>query len=370
MKPSSTHKSELDTPAYCVHRDVLDANIAKMASFLAERGKQWRPHAKCHKSPIVARKQIDAGAIGVTVAKVSEAEVYVDAGISDVLIANLVVGRPKLARLAELCRRADPIVCIDHYAQAEMLSAACTEADVACRVILEIDVGLERVGVRPGKDALLLAQGVAALPGVTLVGIMGYEGHLLTIADPAEKRERIEEAMNVLRINRDMLLENGLPCDVVSAGGTGSYQITADCPGVTELQAGGGVFADPFYLDVCQVTGLEPALRVIATVVSRPHLDRAIIDAGRKTIHWGIHPPVVAGTVDGRPLLETTVQSLSAEHGTLQLGPAARELAIGDKIELIPGYSDHTTVLHDRFFVLQEDRVIDQWPIAARGMLT
>jgi len=364
------HKSDLDTPAYCIDVDVMDANIAAMAAYLAERGKQWRPHAKCHKSPVIAKRQVDAGAIGVTVAKVSEAEVYAQAGIRDILIANMIVGERKLQRVAALCRSADPIVCVDHFAQAEMLSAVCDSAGVNCRAILELDIGLSRVGVRPGRDTLRLAQGVSQLPGITLAGIMGYEGHLLTIADLEEKRRAITEAMNVLRINRDALLEAGLNCDIVSAGGTGSYQLTADCEGITELQAGGGIFADPFYLDVCKVKDLQPALRIIATVVSRPHLERAIIDAGRKTIHWGIHPPTVLQTVQGRSLPDAVVTALSAEHGTLELGPESRDLQIGDKIELIPGYSDHTTVLHDRFVVLQNDRVIDEWPIVARGMLT
>lgn len=364
------HKTELDTPAYCIDLDTLDANIAKMASFLAARGKQWRPHAKCHKSPIIAKRQVDAGAMGVTVAKVSEAEVYAQAGIRDILIANMIVGEPKLQRVAQLCRIADPIVCIDHFAQAEMLAGVCRTAGLTCRVILELDIGLERVGVRPGQDTLQLAQGVAGLEGITLTGIMGYEGHLLTVTDLEEKQRSIDEAMNVLRINRDALLEAGLPCEVVSAGGTGSYQITADCDGITEIQAGGGIFADPFYLDVCQVQDLQPSLRLIATVVSRPHLERAIIDAGRKTIHWGIHPPSVLQTVRGRPLPGAVVTGLSAEHGTLELGPESRDLQIGDKIELIPGYSDHTTVLHETFVVLQNENAIAEWPIVARGLLT
>lgn len=360
---------ELDTPAYCLDVETLDANIEQMATFLADRGKQWRPHAKCHKTPEVAKRQIAAGAIGVTVAKVSEAEVYAEAGITDILIANLVVGDPKLARLTKLCHRADPIVCCDHFAQAEALSAACQQDGVTCRVIIEMDIGMNRVGVRPGPDSIELAEAIDRLPGIDLVGNMGYEGHLLTIDDPEQKRREINTAIGLLANAKEAMLAKGICCDIVSAGGTGSYQITADCDVVTELQAGGGVFADPFYLERCTVTGLEPALRLVATVVSRPALDRAIIDAGRKSLHWDIYPPQVYSTVEGRPLPDAVIKSLSAEHGSIELGPDSRDIKIGDKLLLIPGYSDHTTVLHDDFLITRNGQVETTWPIVARGMI-
>ncbi|MCA9025569.1 MAG: DSD1 family PLP-dependent enzyme [Planctomycetaceae bacterium] len=367
--PISQAFTELDTPAYCLDIDTLETNIDRMASFLAERGKQWRPHAKCHKTPEVAKRQVAAGATGVTVAKVSEAEVYADAGITDILIANLVVGPQKLARLAELCREANPVVCCDHFAQAEALSEVCQRAGVTCRVVIEMDIGMNRVGVRPGKDTLELAQAVDRLPGIDLVGVMGYEGHLLTIEDVDQKRREINAAIGLLANAREAMLAHGICCDIVSAGGTGSYQITADCDVVTELQAGGGVFADPFYLERCGVTGLEPSLRLVATVVSRPSLERAIIDAGRKALHWDIYPPQVHSTAEGRSLPDAVVKSLSAEHGTIELGPQSRDIKIGDKLLLIPGYSDHTTVLHDEFQITRNGRVEMTWPIVARGML-
>ncbi|MBX3437517.1 MAG: alanine racemase, partial [Planctomycetaceae bacterium] len=322
------HVSELDTPAYCVDIEILEANIDRMASFLAAKGKQWRPHAKCHKTPEVARRETAAGAIGVTVAKVSEAEVYADAGISDILIANMVVGPQKLARVAALCHRADPIVCCDHFAQAEALSDVCQREGVRCRVLIEMNLGMNRVGVRPGPDMLDLARGIDRLPGVSLVGVMGYEGHLLRIEDPEEKRERITAALGLLTEARDQLLQRGIRCDIVSAGGTGSYQISADCDGITELQAGGGVFADPFYRDQCGVVGLEPALRLVVSVVSHSCLERAVIDAGRKSVAWEVHPPQMAGTATGRPLPDAVVKSLSAEHGVLELGPKSQDIAI------------------------------------------
>ena len=363
------HKSELDTPAYCIDLEVMEANIRAMSGFIHERGKAWRPHAKCHKTPAIANQQLRAGAIGVTVAKVSEAEVYAAAGVRDILIANMVVGRTKLERVAALCRTVDPIVACDHFAQAEALAAVCRERGVTCRVIIEVDVGLDRVGIRPGSDFRDLARGIGGLSGVNLVGIMGYEGHLLRVENRAEKEDRINSAIALLVEQRDQMLSDGLTCEIVSAGGTGSYQITSNCDGVTELQCGGGIFADPYYINHCGLTGLESALFVIGTVVSRPKLERAVLDCGRKTIHLEQEPPVVKGSVTGRPLPDAVVTGLSAEHGMLKLGPESQDLKIGDKVELIPGYADFTTPLHNRFHGVRNGIVETAWPIAARGML-
>lgn len=367
--PVGCHKSELDTPAYCIDLDVMEANIRMMSGFLRDSGKAWRPHAKCHKSPAIAHLELQAGAIGVTVAKVSEAEVYAQAGIRDILIANMIVGRPKLERVAALCRIADPIVACDHFVQAEALATVCRERGVTCRVIIEVNIGMDRVGIRPGSDFRDLARGMAGLPGLRFAGIMGYEGHLLRVENRAEKEERINSAIALLVEQRDVLLADGLPCEIVSAGGTGSFQITAACPGVTELQAGGGIFADPYYIRRTGLAGLEPALTVIGTVASRPKLERAVIDCGRKTMNQELEQPTVKGTVTGRALPDAVFTGLSAEHGILQLGPQSQDLKIGDKIEIIPGYADFTTPLHNEFFGLRNGIVECVWPITARGML-
>jgi D-serine deaminase-like pyridoxal phosphate-dependent protein len=363
QNPIGAHKFDLDTPILCIDLDVMEANIHKMADFVHERGKQWRPHEKCHKTPAIAWKQLEAGAIGVTCAKVSEAEVMAAAGIRDILIANMIVGRQKLERVASLCRWADPIVGCDHFAQVEPLAEVCRRQGVTCRVMIEVNIGLDRVGVRPGIDTLELAQGIDRLQGVELAGIMGYEGHLLRVEDPEQKRRQINESIQTLVHCRDLITEKGINCEIVSAGGTGSYQITSDCPGVTELQAGGGIFADPMYQNLCQVRGLDYALTVLATVVSRPALERAILDSGRKTVNPDVHLPLVKGHPDAQAV------RLSAEHCELKLGPESQNLKIGDKVELIVGYADFTTVLHDQFYGFRNDRLEVVWPILGRGKL-
>lgn len=356
-------KFDLDTPLLCIDLDRMENNIRQMADTCRSHGVQWRPHEKCHKTPAIALKEIAAGALGVTCAKVSEAEVMAAGGVRDILIANMIVGERKWERVASLCRHADPIVTCDHYAQVEPLATICKKHGVAPRVIIEVNLGLDRVGTRPGRETLELAQAISRLPGLRFAGIMGYEGHLLRIADPVEKEQKIRSAIGVLTGCADSIRQSGLPCDIVSAGGTGSYQITVKCPGVTELQAGGGIFMDPFYRNDCQVADLEYALTVLATVVSRPSLERAVLDAGRKTMHPDLALPVVVGYPDAR------VKRLSAEHCELDLGSRSQDLKIGDKVELVVGYGDFTTVLHDEFYGFRNNRLEVVWPILGRGKL-
>lgn len=365
MNPSyiGKQKLDLDTPALCIDLNLLESNIDRMSSFLRKQRKNWRPHAKCHKTPVIALKEIAAGAIGVTVAKVSEAEVMAAAGIRDILIANMIVGPQKWERLAALCSWADPVVACDHFAQIEPLAAICVRNGVKCRVIIELNIGLDRVGTRPGRDTIDLAQALSKLEGIEFVGIMGYEGHLLRIEDANEKRQQIRDAMALLAECADKLRRDGLRCDIVSAGGTGSYQISAECDGITELQCGGGIFADPFYQQQCHVQGLDSALSVLATVASRPTLDRAVLDSGRKTLNPDVQLPTIKGWPDA------SVKRLSAEHCELTLGPQSQNLKIGDKVELIVGYADFTTPLHDHFIGVRGDRVETVWPILGRGKL-
>jgi D-serine deaminase-like pyridoxal phosphate-dependent protein len=192
---------------------------------------------------------------------------------------------------------------------------------------------------------------------------MGWEGHLLLIDDAAEKRAKIEAAIGELARTRGLLERAGLPCPIVSCGGTGSWPITMSLPGVTEVQAGGVIFMDAFYREKCHIKEFRNALTLLVTVVSRPTPERAIIDAGRKAMNIELIAPQVIGRDD------ITVERLSAEHGQLRLDPSAQSLKIGERLELIPGYSDLTTVLHNQFYVTEDDRLIDIWRLAARGRL-
>jgi D-serine deaminase-like pyridoxal phosphate-dependent protein len=355
---------ELDTPALCIDLDVMEGNIARMAAMCREHRVGWRPHTKAMKTPELGRRLIAAGALGVTCAKLGEAEVMADGGIRDILIANQIVGPLKLRRLAELCRRADPVVAVDHADQVQAIGQAMHAAGVRVRLLVEVDIGLKRAGVPPGDAAVRLGRLAASTPGIELAGIMGYEGHLLTLEDAGEKAQAIRQAMAVLVACRDDFLRAGLPCPIVSAGGTGSCAFTVACPGVTELQAGGLIFMDAFYRHKCGVTAFDFALKLLCTVVSRPTPGRAIIDAGRKSVHADLHVPLV---IDHEQ--DIRVMRLSAEHGELQLDEPAQKLKIGDRLWLIPGYSDMTNVLHNEFYAIRRGRLEAIWPLVGRGRL-
>lgn len=357
------HKSELETPCLCLDLAKFEANVARVSSMISNAGKGWRPHAKCHKSPEIAHYSLRHGAIGVTCAKVSEAEVYAESGISDILIAHLPVGAGRIRRLTEICGSAKPIITCDHYVQAQALSAECSRKGVICRVLVELNVGMNRTGVRPGRDTLELGRGVEQLPGLELTGIMGYEGHVMSITDAAPKRDAIEASLGILSHARDLFRHNGLNCAIVSAGGTGSLQQALRCEALTEIQAGGAIFGDPYYSRMPDADGFVPALTLLTTVVSRPAYDRAVLDAGKKAITADHLPPQVHAWDDAKIVRQ------NAEHIVLELGPNSRELRIGDQVELIVGYSDLTTMLHDEYLCFRSDCVEAVWPITARGKL-
>ncbi len=352
-----------ETPNLCVDLDRFESNLLTMARAVAAHHKRWRPHSKCHKSPEIACRQVQAGAVGVTCAKVSEAEVFAEAGIRDILIAHMPVGATRVERITDLCKSAEVIVTCDHYAQAEPLATVCAQKGVHCRVLVDINIGMNRTGVTPGRDAVELAQAINRIPGLKLAGIMGYEGHAMPLMDAEAKRKMVRESLALLNQSREQFLQAGLCCDIVSAGGTGSLSYAAECEGITELQSGGGIFGDPFYTRMPGVSGYQSALTVLATVVSRPALDRAVLDAGRKAITAEMHPPLVKGYPDARVVMH------SAEHIVLELGSESRNLKIGDLVELIVGYADFTTPLHDEFLCFREDRLEAIWPITARGKL-
>ena len=360
--PVGFEKWDLDTPALMLDLDLLENNIARIAARCKACGVHWRPHTKGNKTPAIAHKLLDAGAIGVTCAKLGEAEIMAASGIRDILVANQVVGERKMARLTHLQRHADVMVAIDHPVHVNMISEAAQAVGVRVRVLVELDIGMGRCGVGAGKPALELSQQADAAPGVIFAGLMGYEGQAMDLPDP-EKEAACVEAVALLSGSRERIEASGIECPIVSAGGTGTLAFTPDCPGLTEIQAGGGIMMDTFYATSLGVQGLEHALSVLATVVSRPAPDRAYIDAGRKTTSSQFGLP----WVKDREGIE--VVGLSAEHGYLELKNPVHPLKIGDKIELISGYSDMTVFLHNEIYGIRSNRVEAVWDILGRGKL-
>jgi D-serine deaminase-like pyridoxal phosphate-dependent protein len=281
--------------------------------------------------------------------------------VRDILIANQVVGESKIARLVNLLPYADVVVAVDSRENVEALNRAACQVGRRLRVVIEVDVGMHRAGVLPG-DVVQFATFIASQPGLEFAGVMGWEGQTVTIADHSEKERAVVEAVRSLTDCAAACASAGCACEIVSCGGTGTYQITSHLPGVTEIQAGGGIFADEHYRNHMHVDH-EYALTVLATVTSRPTPTRIICDAGKKTMSSDAAVP--------RPLISTEVESvaLSAEHARVSLCAPSDMPRVGDKIEFVVGYSDTTTVLHDEIYGIRDGRLEVVWPILGRGKL-
>jgi D-serine deaminase-like pyridoxal phosphate-dependent protein len=238
---------EIDTPALLLDLDSMERNITRMATAFRGLTAKLRPHAKTHKTPIIAHKQLAAGAIGITCAKLGEAEVMVEGGIRDILLANQIVGTHKISRLVSLARHADLIVAVDDGSNVQDLSQAAQATGVLLRVLVEVDIGMHRCGVAPGEPALSLAQQVEKAPGLQFAGLMGYEGHLVFVPNLEERVHRVHTDMQLLIDTVSFLESRGLPVGIVSAGGTGTAMITGRLPRITEIQAGSYVFMDGRY---------------------------------------------------------------------------------------------------------------------------
>jgi len=352
-----TAVEDIDTPAMIVDLDVAEANIRDMQHAVASGGSAMRPHTKTHKSPYWALKMIDAGAIGVCCAKVGEAEVLVEGGVTDILITSEIVGAFKIARLVSLAKNAKVKVVVDDADNTRDISNAASAAGSTVGVLVDVNVRLNRCGVEPGEPTTSLAKIVDSLPGLQFDGLNGYEGHICEIGD-ARIPETVE-ALEKLQYAVADVKAAGLQVRTVSAGGTSTYDITSKVPEVTEIQAGSYIFMDSAYVD--QQIPFLPALTIMTQVVSRPTEDRAILDVGLKSIANDYGPPRVAGTPGAR------VTKLSEEHGTLALENAGRELKLGDVVHLLPSHTGTTINLHDHYFCVREAVLEEVVEVAGRG---
>jgi D-serine deaminase-like pyridoxal phosphate-dependent protein len=360
-KPVLNPFASVDTPALLLDAVALRANIQRMADFFSHRQCKLRPHFKSHKCTAVARLQMSAGAVGVTCAKLGEAEVVADAGIRNILIANQIVGPLKIRRLVDLCSRAEPIVAVDSVDNVRMLSECASAAGVCIGVLVEVDVGMGRCGVVPGKPALALARRVASSPGLRFEGLQGYEGHCVDLRDEVERVEKTRASLKLLVETRRLLESSGLPVHIVSGGGTGTYTITGDCEGVDEVQAGSYAAMDWWYGDIRPE--FKQAMSILATVISQPNPDLIVIDVGRKGFgaEWG--PPRV------KNLPGAVVKGYSSEEHMTITTPQDAMIKIGDRLEIIPSHGCTTSNLYPEFIVHENGLVTDTWPIEGRGKL-
>lgn len=350
---------QLDTPALLVDLPVMERNIETLHTYFARRAAKVRPHTKGHKSPTLAHRQLAAGGTigGVCCAKVGEAEVMVLNGVTDVFITNEIVTPPKIARLMALARFADMMVAVDDPKNVQDLSEAAQAFHVTVRVTVDVNVGIDRCGVDPGPQVVDLAKLVSRAPGLRFAGLMGYEGGMWI--EGFEKRSEATRArVQKLLDAREMVERAGLPVEIVSGGGTGTWNITGDIAGVTEVQAGAYPFMDAHYR---YVPDFDVSLTVLSTVISRPAPDRAVVDCGHKAIGVTLGLPEVAWPKGA------TVPRLSSEHGILDLEGDARQLRPGDKVALIPQHGGTPVNIHSHYYTVRNGKLEAVWEIPARA---
>jgi D-serine deaminase-like pyridoxal phosphate-dependent protein len=357
---------EVDTPALAIDLDVFERNLRRLPELVAGGTVSLRPHAKTHKCPVIALRQMALGAVGVCVQKVGEAEAMVHGGVAEVLVTNEIVGRQKLRRLMALGRLARIGVCADDVSQVEALEAAAGEAAIALPVYVEVNMGGNRCGVEPGAPALDLARRIAAAPHLSFAGLQAYHGSAQHIRRWEERRAAIGMAADKAGSTRDLLERHGIACPVVTGAGTGSFEFEAGSGVYTELQCGSYIFMDADYgrnldRDGAPTRTFEPSLFVWATVMSRPAAERAIVDAGLKALAFDSGPPLVWDEP------AAIYERASDEHGRLAVSGPTNRLHIGDKIRLVPGHCDPTVNLYDWYVGVRGNRVEAIWPITARG---
>lgn len=352
---------DLPTPALLLDLQTAIRNVDRMADYFADRPAKLRPHFKNHKCTRLMLLQVARSAVGVTCAKLGEAEVLVEAGFDDILIANQVVGAGKIRRLIDLLERARVRVAVDCVDNCRELAQAAERAGQILGCLVEVDIGMGRCGVAPGKEAVDLAAEIVHLPGLSLDGVQAYEGHLVTRPDPRERRDLVTAAMaqavETLELMRERL---GVPAPILSGGGTGTYDITGTIPGVAEVQAGTYVTMDNYYRQVRPEFGV--ALTILSTCISAPTADRAVLDVGVKGAGAEFGPPVVAHRSD----VEVPTFR-SEEHCILKV--AGDPIKVGDKVSLIPSHACTTCNLHRELIIHEGGRVLDVWPIEGSGRL-
>jgi D-serine deaminase-like pyridoxal phosphate-dependent protein len=349
------------TPALILDLPRVEGNIAEMKRRMDPLPAALRPHAKIHKSPMLARMQLDAGAIGLTTATMWEASAMMDAGIDDLLVANQAVGPVKAAEAARAAGIGRLTLAVESEANAAELSAAAAAAGTEINVLVEVDVGLHRCGVRSVAEALDLAAVVERLPGLALRGVLGYEGHCMLEPDRAVRIEKCHAANAALLEVVDAYGAHGHSTEIVAAGGLGTWDITGANPRITEIHAGSYVFSDAFHRNL--VPGFDPALTILASVIAR-HGNVAILDCGRKSIGIDrVLPEVVSG--EGKIMYAHGEHFIHEEHTALDLDEGSA-LSVGDRVELMPGYSPTTVNFYDMYFVVRDDSVVDVWPVLAR----
>jgi 3-hydroxy-D-aspartate aldolase len=361
-------EAEIETPCLLLDLDALERNVAKMGRLAAEMGVALRVHGKMHKSVDVAKLQMRlGGACGVCCQKVSEAEVFVRGGVRDVLVSNQVRGAVKVDRLARLPKLgARVLCCLDDLDNVAELSAAARAHGTVLECLVEIDCGAGRCGVVTPGEVVRLAEAVAAAPGLTFSGVQAYQGAMQHLRTDQERQAAFAAALAVVEPALAALADEGMACEVVTGGGTGSFRLEGESGVYTELQCGSYAFMDADYGRVLDRDGRrldegewENALFLLTSVMSHAKPDKAVCDAGLKVQSVDSGLPAVFGRTD------VTYVTCSDEHG--ELADPHGALKVGDRLKLVPGHCDPTCNLHDWYVGVRGGKVEALWPVSARG---
>jgi D-serine deaminase-like pyridoxal phosphate-dependent protein len=358
----------ISTPALIIDLDIMEKNIRVMADYFRGQRMSLRPHIKTHKSPVIAHKQVKAGAVGITCQTLSEAEIFAQAGFENILVSNEITAQEKIRQLVNLTTWNNVTVGIDHAENAEAIARTARAVGGTVSVALEISMG--RTGVAAGDSALSLARKIAALKGLRFKGIWCHDGGMASTTSFEERKKKHREALTKFLETKRLLEKDGIPVEITSAGFTATYNLTPEFAEVTDVQAGSYVLMDWVYQTLEGLERFECALTVLTTVISKPkhQENRVYTDCGIKAIsheHTGDYTRLALPKVKGRP--DAKVIALSEEHAWIEMGGPGGKPSIGDKIELIPGHCCSTCNLHDRFYGVRNGRVESVWPILGRA---
>ena len=362
LKKEKTWKDDVSTPALVIDHEKLKSNIKKMARFASDNNVNLRPHVKTHKCPEIARMQVEAGAKGICVAKVAEAEVFVKHGFDDILIANQIIGLDKIERLVELNKKANVSVAVDSHKNVLDLNDIASKSNVNLEIVIDVDVGLGRTGVKNKQDILEIAEMIRDASNLTLKGLMGYEGHLTYLMDEKVRESQTNACMKKLVDIKNLLIENGHNINYVTAAGSGTYMFAGKYPGITEIQPGTYVFWD-LHMDKAIPGLFEQAITILATINNKTKKNSFTLDMGSKSCSVSDGLPKFK---DNMELLKMTL--LTEEHGQFKAKKKIRDkLEIGDKLELIPAHVCPTMNLYDFYYLKSDNKIINKWKILARG---
>jgi len=355
----------LPTPALLLDEKLLDRNIAAMAHYLSSRNKGFRPHAKTHKCPLIAQRQLAAGAVGVCAAKVSEAVALVNGGVTNILITSPIATSHKVDIVGDLARRSELSIVVDQLTSVQLLAAAVPEG-TTLGVLIDVDVEMGRTGTRSDDDLLRLATAIRNSERLVFRGIQHYAGHVMHIDGFAARRDRSLALWDTVTRKCGLLADEGFPCEIVTGCGTGTYNIDSDVPVITDLQVGSYIFMDQEYRligspDAELFDDFEVSLTLLATAISQPTSRAVTVDGGYKAF--------ASDSVNPEPLdlAGSKFRFAGDEHGVLILPEGYQEPVLGSVQRFITPHCDPTVNLHDAYWVHRDGMVVERWPITARG---